>query len=45
MEILCTSGLLAVFIMLLILGAVVVRQINHSAQDEDNMNGDHNENK
>lgn len=43
MEILCTSGLLAVLIMLLILGAVVVRQINQAAHDEDNMNGYRNE--
>ena len=45
MEILCTSVLLAVLLVGIILGAVVVRQINQAAQDEDNMNGEPNENK
>lgn len=40
MDILCTSCPLAILIMLLILGAVVVKQINRAAHDEDAMNGE-----
>lgn len=43
MDILCVAVPLAILIMLLILGGVVVKQINRAARDEDAMNGEQNE--